>query len=205
MKKIRSVTLLILTVTFTLLLLMGCKKEDKILSVSLKDNAPNTPEEIVVGGFDYDAYTVIVTYESGNIKEIPLTEDMMAATDQVKLFQAGDHDITIVYGEHKYTFLVSVKRTTFEGLSFPKNTVFTYDGKAHSIEVEGNIPANAVVTYPGGNSFINAGTYDVTAIISCDGYVTERLSTTVTIERAKYDMSDVVFESKEFVYDGTAH
>lgn len=206
MKKIRSVTLLVLTVTlFTLLLLMGCKKEDKILSVSIKNNDPNTAVEIAVGGFDYDAYTVIVTYESGDIKEIPLTEDMMAATDQVKLFQVGDHDITIVYGEHKYTFLVSVKRATFEGLRFPKNTVFTYDGKAHSVEVEGNIPANAVVTYPGGNSFINAGTYDVTAIVSCDGYVTERLSTTVTIERAKYDMSGVVFESKEFVYDGTAH
>ena len=53
MKKIRSVTLLVLIVTlFTLLLLMGCKKEDKILSVSIKNNDPNTAVEIAVGGFD---------------------------------------------------------------------------------------------------------------------------------------------------------
>ena len=205
MKKIRLITLLTLTLTFTLLLLVGCKKDDKIASLSLKDNDPNTAVEIAVGGFDYGAYTVIVTYESGNTEEIPLTEDMIAAVDQVKLYQAGDHDITVSYGEKKYTFKVSVKNNTFEDLCFPENNVFTYDGKAHGVEVEGNIPANAVVTYPGGNSFVNAGTYDVTAIVSCDGYVTARLSTTVTIQRAKYDMSDVKFEAKEFVYDGTAH
>ena len=205
MKKIRLVTLLTLTLTFTLLLLVGCKKDDKIASISLKDNDPNTAVEIAVGGFDYGAYTVIVTYESGNTEEIPLTEDMISAVDQVKLYQAGDHDITVSYGEKTYTFKVSVKNNTFEDLCFPDNNVFTYDGKAHGAEVEGNIPANAVVTYPGGNSFVNAGTYDVTAIVSCDGYVTARLSTTVTIQRAKYDMSGVRFEAKEFVYDGTAH
>ena len=205
MKKIRLITLLTLTLTFTLLLLVGCKKEDKIASVSLKDNDPSTAVEIVVGGFDYGSYTVIVTHESGNTEEIDLTEDMIAATDQVKLFQVGDHDITVSYGDQNYTFKVSVKRSAFEGLSLPENSVFTYDGKEHIVEVEGNIPANAVVTYPGGNGFVNAGTYDVTAIVSCDGYVTERLSTTVTIQRAKYDMSGIKFEAKEFVYDGTAH
>ena len=204
MKKIRLVTLITLIVTLTLLL-VGCKKGDKIASISLKDHDQNTAVEMLVGGFDYGAYTVIVTYESGNTEEIALREDMIAATDQVKLFQVGDHDITISYGEQTYTFKVSVKRSTFGELSFPENNVFTYDGNAHVIEVDGDIPANAVVTYPSGNSFINAGEYDVTAIVSCDGYVTVRLATTVTIERAKYDMSGVIFEAKEVVYDGNAH
>ena len=205
MKKIRLITLLALALTFTLLLLVGCNKEDKIASLSLKDNDPDTAIEIAVGGFDYGAYSVIVTYESGNTEVIALTEDMIAAVDQFKLYQMGDHDITVTYGEKKCTFKVSVRNHTFEDLCFSENNVFTYDGKAHGVEVEGNIPANAVVTYPGGNSFVNAGTYDVTAIVSCDGYVTARLSTTVTIRRAKYDMSGVKFEAKEFVYDGTAH
>ena len=174
-------------------------------SVALKDNDPNTAIEIAVGEFDYGAYTVIVTYESGNTEELPLTEDMLNATEQVKLFQVGDHDITVSYGNQNYTFKVSVKRATFEDLSFPENNVFTYDGTPQSIEVEGNIPTNAVVIYPRGNSFVNAGIYDVTAIVSCDGYVTARLSTTVTVQRAKYDTSGVKFEAKEFVYDGTAH
>ena len=205
MKKIRRISVLTLLVMFTLVLLVGCNNKDKISSVSLKDNDPNVAIEIAVGDFDYGAYTVIITYESGNTKEIALSEDMIAVTDQVKLFQIGDHDITVSYGDQSYTFGVSVKRSVFEGLSFSENNVFTYDGKAHGVEVEGNIPANAIVTYSGGNSFVNAGIYDVTAIVSCDGYVTERLSTTVTIQRAKYDMSGVKFEAKEFVYDGNAH
>ena len=205
MKKIRSATLLALIITSVLLLLLGCKKEDKITSVSLKDNDPNAAVEIAAGDFDYGDYTVIVAYKSGSTEEIALSEEMISAADQVKLFQAGDHEITVSYGDQKYTFKVSVKRTAFEGLSFSENNVFTYDGKAHSVEVEGNIPANAVVTYSGGNSFVNAGTYNVNATVSCDGYVTARLSTTVTIQRAKYDMSGVKLEGKEFVYDGNAH
>ena len=52
---------------------------------------------------------------------------------------------------------------------------------------------------------MNAGTYDVTAVVSCEGYVTQTLSTTVKIKQAKYDMSGVKFEGKEVVYDGASH
>ena len=205
MKKIRLFTLLTLLVTLSLLLLVGCKNEDVISSIALKDHDPDTAIEIAVGGFDYGAFTVVATYESCNTEEIALTKDMIADTDLVKLYQEGEHDITITYGDQKCTFKVSVKRSAFKDLSFSENNVFTYDGTAHVVEVEGNIPANAVINYVGGNSFVNVGTYDVTAIVSCEGYVTERLSTTVKIERAKYDMSGVKFEAKEFVYDGQSH
>ena len=205
MKKIRLFTLLTLLVTLSLLLLVGCGKDDAISSIALKDHDPNTAIEIAVGELDYGAFTVVATYESGNTEEIALTKDMIAATDLVKLYQEGEHDITVTYGDQKCTFKVSVKRSAFKDLSFSENNVFTYDGTAHVVEVEGNIPANAVINYVGGNSFVNVGTYDVTAIVSCEGYVTERLSTTVKIERAKYDMSGVKFEAKEFVYDGQSH
>lgn len=205
MKKVRTFTLLALIAILTTLLFVGCKKEERITSVSLKDNDPNTPIEMAIGGFDYNAYTVVVTYESGSTEEIALAEDMISETDLFKLYQIGEHDITVEYGAQKYTFKVSVKRATFGELSFPENNVFTYDGKEHVVEVDGYIPANAVVTYLGGNSFVNAGTYDVTAVVFCEGYVTEKLSTTVRIERAKYDMSSVKFESKEVVYDGNVH
>lgn len=205
MKKARLFTLLILAVTFAVFGLVGCKKEDRVTSISLKDHDPTIAVEMEAGEFDYTAYTVVITYESGRTEEIALTEEMIGETDIFKLYQIGEHDITVRYGEQQYVFKVSVKRETFEDLSLPENNVFTYDGKAHVVEVDGNIPANAVVTYLSGNSFVNAGTYDVTAVVSCEGYVTETLSTTVTIERAKYDMSDVKFEGKEVVYDGTAH
>lgn len=206
MKKTRLFTLLTLITLLFIFALFGCgKKEDAVLSVSLKNHDPNTVIETALGDFDYSQYTVIVTYESGNTEEITLSEEMIADTDLLKLYQVGDHEISINYGDQKYAFKVSIKRATFEDLKFPDNNVFTYDGKAHTVEVDGNIPANAIVTYIGGNSFINAGTYDVTAIISCEGYVTKKLTTTVTIERAKYDMSSVKFEGKEVVYDGTPH
>ena len=172
MKKIRLFTLLSLLVTLSLLLLVGCKKEDAISSIALKDHDPDTAIEIAVGGFDYGAFTVVATYKSGNTEEIALTKDMIADTDLVKLYQEGEHDITVTYGDQKCTFKVSVKRSAFKDLSFSENNVFTYDGTAHVVEVEGNIPANAVINYVGGNSFVNVGTYDVTAIVSCEGYVT---------------------------------
>ena len=206
MKEIRPFTLLALTAILSILVLVGCnQKDDTVSSVSLKDHVPDTAVEIAVGEFDCDAFTLVVAYESGRTEEIALTEDMLADTDLFKLYQVGDHEITVHYDDHTYTFKVSVKRATFGTLAFPADTVFTYDGKAHTVEVDGNIPATAVITYPSGNSFVNAGTYDVTAIVSCEGYVTERLTTTVTIKRATYDMSGVRFEGKEVVYDGGVH
>ena len=205
MKKLRLFMLLALISVLTLLVFVGCKKEERVASVSFKDHDPTTAIEIAAGGFDYNEYTVVVVYESGNTEEIALTEEMISETDLFKLYQIGEHDITVNYGKSQYTFKVSVKRNTFGALTFPENNVFTYDGEAHTVEVDGDIPANAVVTYIGGNSFVNAGTYDVTAVVSCEGYVTQKLSTTVQINRAKYDMSGVKFESKEVVYDGNSH
>lgn len=206
MKKVRRFMLLTLMAILSIYVLIGCKgNEDKVSSVSLKDYDPNTAIEIALGGFDCNDYTLVVSYESGNTEEIRLTEEMIAETDLFKLYQIGEHDITINYSNQKYTFKLSVKRETFKDLSFPENNVFTYNGNAHKVEVDGEIPANAVITYVGPNSFVNAGTYDVTAIVSCEGYVTEKLTTTVKIERAKYDMSGVKFEGKEVVYDGNAH
>lgn len=206
MKKTRLFTILALLAVITLLALVGCnKKEEAVSSISLKDHDPSTALEIALGEFDCSAYTVVVTYESGRTEEIALEEEMIADSDLFLLYQIGEHEITVHYGAQTYTFRASVKRATFGELAFPSQTVFTYDGKAHTVEVDGNIPANAVVTYPGGNSFVNAGIYDVTAIVTCEGYVTEKLSTTVTVKRAAYDMSGVRFEGKEVVYDGNPH
>ena len=206
MKKARLFSLLALVIALSLSVLVGCgAEEDKISAIAIKDYASDSVIEVERGAFDYSAYTVVVTYESGKTEERPLDESMLAETEQVKFYQVGEHEITVSYGGSSCVFKTSVKRSFFENVSFPGNNVFTYDGEAHIVELQGNIPANAVVTYPGGNSFVNVGTYDVTAIVSCDGYVTASISTTVKIVKATYDMSGVVFEAKEFVYDGQSH
>ena len=206
MKKAKLFFSLTLTIIFALFILSGCSnKSDKISSIALKDNNSNTPIETVIGGFNCSDYTLLVSYESGDIGEIALAEEMIDEADLFKLYQEGEHNITVSYNGQKCTFKIAVKRATFGTLKFPENNVFTYNGKTHTVEVEGDIPANATVTYPSGNSFANAGTYDLTAIISCEGYVTVKLATTVKIERAKYDMSGITFESKEIAYDGQSH
>ena len=205
MKKTRLLTLLVLIAAFTLLFVIGCQREEKVSAISLKDHDPNDVIEMAVGNFNYDAHKLVVAYESGSTEEIALTENMIKETDLFKFHQVGVHEITLTYENQTYMFKVDVKRSSFDDVKFPENNVFTYDGKEHVVEVEGNIPANAVVTYLGGNSFVNAGTYDVTATVSCEGYVTLKLSTVVKIEKAKYDMSEVRFESKEIVYDGNSH
>ena len=192
MKKAKLFFGFVLIAIFATLVLMGCSKKDKISSISLKDHASDSVIEMLMGNFDYSAHTVVVTYESGNVEEITLTEEMLDEADIFKFYQEGDHDITILYGNQKYIFEVSVKRATFGDIKFSENNVFTYNGEEHIIEVDGDIPANAIVTYPAGNSFVNAGTYDVSAIVSCEGYVTVKLATTVKIERAKYDMNIII-------------
>ena len=196
MKKARLLTVFILSLTFTLLFLTGCTEGDYVSSLSLKDHDPDSVIETEPGAFDFGSYTLVVSYSSGVTEELPLTEQML---------EAGDHDITVSYGGQKYVFKLHVMRSAFVGIAFPEDAVFTYDGTPHTVEVEGALPANATVTYPNGNSFVNAGTYDVNAIVTCQGYVTLRLSTTVKVERAKYDMSGVCFESDEVVYDGNQH
>ena len=205
MKKARIFSILFILVALSALILVGCDKNDKASSIALKDHDPEGVIEMTVGNFDYGAYTLIVSRESGITEEIALTEEMIKEEDIFKFYKEGEHDVTVLYEKKEYVFKICVKRLTFGDIKLPQNNVFTYDGNAHTVEVEGDMPANAVVTYVGGNSFVNAGVYDVNATVTCDGYVTTRLSTTVTIERAKYDMSGVSFESKEFVYDGNEH
>ena len=205
MKKARLLTLLTITALSAIIMLSGCGGRNDVASISLKDHTAESVIETAVGTLDYNAYTLLVTYGSGDVEEVTLSEDMISPTDRVKLYQPGDHDLTVSYADHTYVLKVSVKRSEFGDISFPENNVYTYDGKAHTVQVEGDLPANAVVTYPVGNSFVNAGTYNVTATVSCEGYVSVKLSTTVRIERAKYDMSGVSFEPKEFTYDGHVH
>ena len=185
--------------------LTGCSKTEQISSINLKDIDPEASIEMPMGKFDFSQYTVAVNYDSGRVEEIVLIEDMISEIDRLKFYQPGEHTITVSYGKKSCEFKISVKRETFGELAFPENNVFVYDGQEHRVELGGEIPANATVSYIGGNSFVNAGTYDVTAVVTCNGYVTERISTTVTIERAKYDIGNVTLESKEVVYDGAEH
>ena len=202
MKKTKIFIICTLILVLTCMTLASCSKNEVVSSIALKNNGVI---EMPIGKLEYGAHTLLVNYNSGSVVELPLSEDMFSELDILKLYQPGEHVIVASYGGQTCEIKVSVKRDKFGEIKFPENTVFTYDGSAHTVEIDGELPANATISYIGGNSFVNAGIYDVTAVITCDGYETKRITTKVTVERAKYDMSNVKFEPKVVTYNGKSH
>lgn len=180
-----------------LLFLSSCRVSGSVKSISLKSD-----EEVIsveTGKFNYSDYTLEVTY-SNKIEEVTLTEDMIKDYDKLKLYQVGSQTITITYQRVSCEVNVIVTRATLSDIVFESKTA-TYTGSAITMEVEGYIPADVTVRYPNGNSFVNAGTYNVTAICYGDNYETLELSATLIIVKTSYDTSGITFADATYTYD----
>ena len=97
---------------------------------------------------------------------------------------------------------LTILHADFNGLSMEGYTV-TYDGQEHEIAIEGELPAGSTIRYENGNSFTNAGTYDVTAIVSCHGYNDCILNATLIIEKA--ELEGITFSNQTFLCDNESH
>ncbi|WP_281233076.1 T9SS type A sorting domain-containing protein [Flavobacterium gelatinilyticum] len=106
---------------------------------------------------------------------IPTATDTCAGTingtttDPLNYTAAGTYTITWTYDDgngntSSQNQTVVVSESPLEAVTF-NNAVFTYDGTAHSAEVE-NLPAGATVAYSANNGAVNAGTYQITATIT---------------------------------------
>lgn len=149
--------------------------------------------------FEYDGYShslevenvpsgAKVTYKNNNKTE-PGSYNVKATVSK-KGYNTASLEAVLTIGEKK----------TFTGITFSDLTV-DYDGKSHSIYVEGK-PEEASVSYAGNNK-TNPGVYNVTAKVTQRGYVDLNLQAKLTIK--PLDFSDLKFESKVFEYDGKAH
>ena len=89
------------------------------------------------------------------------------------------------------------------GVVFADKAV-VYNGTAFSIETT-NLPAGVSVTYEN-NGKTDAGVYTITAKFTGNENYNEiaDMTATLTIAKATYDMSGVVFADKAVVYNGTA-
>lgn len=197
MKKICLFTTLFICVLCTFAF-VGCSMGKTVKSIEFIDNG----EEIVIelGKFNYDDYKINVKYSNGKSEEVTLTEEMISTYDKLKFYQVGEQEINVIYKNKKCKISVTVKRSNLDGVVLESKTV-VYTGKPFVMEVQGYIPADVTVRYPNGNTFTNAGTYDIKAICYGDNYETKELSATLTIEKAEYDMSGVKFEDATFTYD----
>ena len=91
------------------------------------------------------------------------------------------------------------------GVKLEDKTV-TYDGKEHSLAIEGTLPEGVTVEYVN-NGKTDAGSYIVEAKfflgdIEIEG---ESLRARLKIEKAATDLSGISFESAVVLYDGKAH
>lgn len=188
--------------------LVSCSA-DSVQSVSVSG-----PKEIRVGDFEYSDFTLDVVYESGNTKKVALEKSMLSKDDNIKFFESGLQKFTVNYEGVSCEFSVQVCLYEFEDLHFTGAVVdedtqesvinTAYTGKSFSVEVFDNYPEGTVVYYKNGNSFTNAGTYTVTAIVSRKDYVTKTLTATVNVAKADY-VTDIKFADSTVEYDGKEH
>lgn len=158
--------------------------------------------EIKSGDFSYDGIKVLVIYSSGQVNEINLTENMIPDEDKLYFYKMGEHDVKVQYGKYSTTMKINVVSHEFDDIYRLEGYTCVYDGLPHKVEINYELPEGATVDYPYGNTFTNAGNYEVVAVISKDGYQSKILKTNLVIEEATLDLSNVVFEDKVYEYDG---
>ena len=196
------ICLLLLVALFAALLLVSCNKVVVVTGVHMKDD---TVYEMVAGEFSYDGKILVVEYANGEKNEVALTEAMIPEAERLKFFKMGEQEVKVVYGDRFVTsFKIKVERHKFEDIYELVGYTCTYDGNPHRVEFNNELPEGAVADFIYGNTFTNAGTYNVVAVITKEGYVSKTLSTELVIEKATYDTSELIFEDKTVTYDSEA-
>ena len=201
MKRKPTILLGLFSFIFLMLFLCGCSKANNIKEIRMKDNSII---EISQGDFSYEDKKLILIYEDDSLEEIALKESMIPEKERLKFFRIGEHDVLIVYGKLTTSISIKVNRRDFEDIYELVGYTCKYDGLAHKVELNNELPEGAKIEYLYGNSFINVGEYEVKAVISKDGYNPKTLSTSLIIEKADYDESQIIFNDLNVTYDGKA-
>ena len=203
--RIKKIWLTIILICCSILFFAACMEERLAESVSLNGYSSETPLEFTMGNFSYNNYTVSVTYNDGATEEIALAEDMISETDKLKFYQEGRNSITLTYKGAETSIEINVSRNQFSDNIQLNDFTATYNGTPFTVEVEGDIPGGTKILYPQGNTFQNAGSYDMTAILQCDGYASKILSARVMIEKAVYDVTNAQLYNETVVYNRETH
>ena len=163
------------------------------------------PETIDVpyGNFSYEGINVTVDFADGSTKDIPLKEDMISVVERLKFFKMGKQDVEVNYRSKYFTTMpINVVFNKFKETYALIGYECVYDGLPHYVTLNQELPEGATITYPYGNMFINAGTYEIVGVMSKDGYETKTLTTTLTIHQAERDADGIVFEDTTLIYNG---
>ncbi|MHC5352773.1 MBG domain-containing protein [Myroides sp. LJL115] len=158
----------------------------------------------VQGDLPTDNPTYVYTFKDVNGQESVVTEAINVGTYSVKAtIDRGSN-----YNLWSEIATLSIEPVDGSETLFLDPQTFTYDGNPHELEVTGEIPINAFIdyTYSDSNGVevvegpIDAGTYQVEAIILAPGFTTLTLSSTLTIDPAPIQGVDVI--DSEELYEG---
>lgn len=172
------------------------------------DGALFTPGDISKNPFYlvWNAYnSTELVKDTGLLATLTFTVSEEAAIDEtfkieVAVAEAYDKDSDPV------PFIGSTSVVTIQGNAWDssiklEDQSFTYDGTEKNLRVTGNLPEGAEVTYSDPRT--DAGTYDVTATITCPGYATKTLTAKMTINPVDLTVTGMTAQNKE--YDGTTN
>lgn len=162
-------------ILFILILMVtsSCKIEHNV------DYEIIAPQSIEMG--DDSLYGFQIKTIDGEI--IPIDTSMLASNSVLCFYKEGEQTLVINYKGVEKEIRINVLRRHFENISFDSLTT-TFTGQPITINVSGDIPANTNIWYPYGNSFINPGVYNITAVLSSPYYETIELQSTLTIVEA---------------------
>lgn len=119
-------------------------------------------------------------------------EGMLTYTPQQGYTDAGTYPIVISVAETtdylaaSKTIRLVIEKANFTGIAFSGAT-FTYDGSPHSLAITG-LPTGATVVYTN-NDQIQAGTYEVTAVVTQPNYNDLQLTATLIIDKANQSIA----------------
>lgn len=142
----------------------------------------------------------------------PLPEGYSIEYENNYQINAGDYWVTAsIMNEHNrvvatFSEMLIIRRVVLNDLITFEDKTVKYDGNAHSIVFEGELPADVDYYYEG-NDKVSAGVYTVQLFFIADStnYDYSAIMATLTIEAPYFDWSTIKFEDKTFDYNGEAH
>ena len=198
-RKISFFSSLLLALT-SLFFMSGCGGSPNIVGIHM---ASAEVIDVPCGNFSYEGINVGVDFADGSVKEIPLSEEMISEVERLKFFKVGKQDVNVGYRSKYFTKMpINVVLNQFKNNYELIGYECVYDGLPHYVSLNEELPEGATITYPYGNMFTNAGSYEIVGVISMDGYESKTLTTTLTIHQAEKDASGIVFEDTTLVYNG---
>ncbi|MDM1368028.1 T9SS type A sorting domain-containing protein, partial [Myroides marinus] len=109
-----------------------------------------------------------------------------------KQTEAGVYEVTALVTAPNYIDLplkakLTISKASITGVKL-EDACYVYDGHEKALLISGNLPKDATVSYVS-NKQIEAGVYDVTALVSAPNYIDLPLKAKLTISKAKQEIT----------------